>query len=347
MTSAAKSPGRLARLSRILLPFLSLQAAAQLLTVIAGLVVVRVLPVDDFRNHYALATALQGALSILSDVGVSAVLIARAGPIYGERARLSALVASARKVRRRLEGGVLLLMVPLVWLWLRDKALTFDAILATTAILALTLHYQISSSIYGTVPILLLDVGKAQKTQLAGAAVRLPSVSSGQVSVSHSFLPALAASAAGFAVQATMGRHIASKLVDLQAAESIEDLQAIKSLVKSQMLNALYFAFSTQLTMWVIGLKGAKPAIAGVAALGRLNAVVALAQSALAMLVVPRLARYTNASLFLRRYVEIVVATIAGCLLISAASLAAPGQFLWLLGPSYANLRPRTSARSW
>ena len=321
---------------KILVPFLSMQAAAQLLSAIAGLVVVRRLPISDFAI-YALATAIQGVLSILTDAGVSTVFVAQAGSIHSDRRRLAQLVASAWHVRRRLEAVALAILVPVLWLWLRDKGLTLPTLGSKAVLQADTVHFQISAGIYSAVPLILLEVGRAQQAQLFGAATRLLFVYAAVV-VSPGVIPVLAANAFATSAQAILSRYFASRRVDLNASPHPEDLRAIAALVKSQIVNSVYFAFSSQVTVWLIGLTGSTGSIAAVGALGRLGSLVAVGQTALAMLVVPRLARVASFALFTRRAIQILGGTLVICLLTGSASVAAPSMFLWLLGTNYSHL---------
>ncbi len=337
---AAGVRARLARLKDLigmLLPFLSLQAAAQLLSAIAGLIVVRGLPIDDFAV-YSLVTALQAALSILTDTGVSSALIARAGHLHSDRNRLGELIVSARHIRRFLEAFVLLLLGPLLWIWLHDRSIPALTQVAIAVVLALTLHLQITATIYSAVPLILLNPRDAQLAHLAGAAARIAGIWC-VVQIWPAVLPALAANLIGAVFQASLSRFFAARRFRLVANVSRADLRAIRTVVKSQIVNSIYFAFSTQITIWVVGWRGTTHSIAAVGALGRLGAVVALGQTALAMLVVPRLARYAEFSIFCRRYLQVMGLTLAGCSVVAVASLAAPEGFLALLGSQYMSLK--------
>ena len=75
--------------------------------------------------------------------------------------------------RRRLEIAVLLLGVPLLWLWLRGKGISILEFAALAGIVAINLHVQIVASLYATVPLIMLDTHKVQFALLGGAATRL------------------------------------------------------------------------------------------------------------------------------------------------------------------------------
>ena len=331
------NPGRVRKRVQLLLSFLSLQAAAQLVSVLAGLVVVRTLPIPDFAV-YTLVTALQATFAVISDSGISSMLISRAGRLHTDRARLGELVASARQLRRSLEVLVLILGAPILWVWLRDKHISTWEFIALAITVAVTLHLQISASIFGTVPLVLLEVEKVQMAQLAGGLARLTAVA-GALAVFPRALPALCASTAGTAVQAWFTRRYASEHIDLMASAHPEDLKSLKTMVRAQLLNGLYYAFSSQLTVWLIGFAGTTRAVAEVGALGRLGSIIALGQSALGMLVVPRLARVQSVKVFRQRYLATLSFTICVAAALVASAFLAPAAFLWVLGPAYAGLR--------
>jgi hypothetical protein len=328
---------RLRERAQLLTTFLSLQAMAQLFSVVGGILVVRTLGVREFAV-YILVTALQGTFAVLTDNGISAMLVARAGRVHFDRDRLGQLVASARQMRRKLEVGVLVVGAPILWIWLREKNISAWEYAGLGAIIVCSLHLQVSASIFGAVPLVLLEVRKVQLAQLAGAVVRLGALG-GALLVLPRSLPALCANTLGVGVQAWLARRYASEHIDVAASPHAEDLQSLKTMVRAQLFNSLYYAFSAQLTVWLIGFFGTTRAIAEVGALGRLGSIVALGQSALGMLVSPRLARIQAAAPFRRRYLSVTLLTIlaAGTLVIS--SLALPAAFLWILGPAYSNLR--------
>ncbi len=325
------------RWAELLIPFLSLQAIAQLVTVLAGFVVVRGLPIGEFAI-YALVTALQAALAVLSDTGITTLLIARAGNFYGKPDRLAELVASARHGRRRLEFIVLVITGPLLVLWLRGKGLSAYEFVGIGAILAVGLHLQVSASLYIAVPLILLDTRRVQLALLAGGATRVAGLAV-VVLLRPTYLLALAVNLVALGVQAVLSRRFAAAEISLGAKKNDDDLRSIERMVRTQLLNSVYYAFSSQLTIWIIGVLGTRRSIADVGALGRLGSLIALAQAAVATLVSPRMARLTEVKSFRRRYLQVTSLAFGAAIGMVALSTAFPGILLWLLGPKYTNLR--------
>ncbi len=328
--------GRLWRLARLLVPFLSLEVPTQLAALVVGFVIVRVLPVRDFAV-YALITALQGTLAILSDAGVSTVLVARAGAVHSDKKALAELVASAKRARRVLEGLALLLSGPLLFLWLRGRSVSVADYATLLVIVAVGLHLQVTYSVYAALPVILLEPHYLQVAQLTGSLVRFAGIVI-VLLVAPLYLPALSANVLGIAVQAWLLKRYARRNINLRSPASEQQLAELSRFVRRQFVNTFYYAFSSQLTMWLIGFKGSTRAVAEVGALGRLGNVIAVAQSSLSMLAIPRLAREVSPIRFLRRYVAIVL-LVGGCgLLLVALAVARPEVVLWFLGPKYENL---------
>jgi O-antigen/teichoic acid export membrane protein len=327
---------QLRRWAPLLFQFFSLQVITQLTVTLAGFIVVRSLPVPEFAL-YTLVTALQAALTVLSDTGVSTILMAKGGQVHGDRGRLAALVASAHFMRRRLELIAIGLSAPLLWIWLGGKGLTVWNLVAIVIVVAIGLHFQIAASVFNSVPLVLLQVRSVQLAQLVGALVRIALVGLAVV-IRPTYFAALCANTVGMAVQAWMSRWYAAREIDLRTPPHPGDLSQIRTLVFSQVINSVYYAFSSQITIWVIGLVGTRRLLAEVGALGRLGSIITLAQPAIAMLLVPRLARIGQLHVFIKRYALIVALTFWVGVLAVAFSLLFPGPILALLGQNYSTL---------
>lgn len=139
-------------------------------------------------------------------------------------------------------------------------------------------------------------------------------------------------------MQAFLLRRYAKRKINLQTPSSEKQLAEFSRFVRRQLINSLYFAFSSQVTIWLVGFKGSTRSIAEVGALGRLGNVIAVAQSTLSTLAVPRLARELNANRFVRRYVGIVLLVLGCGIGIVLCAVVKPKIILWFLGSKYNNL---------
>jgi hypothetical protein len=327
---------RFVRAARLLLPFATLQVLSQGAALVAGFLAVRSLSLADFAV-YTLGTAFQGSLSVLSDVGVSSLLIARGGEFHPNRARLSGLVAAARMQRRRMLVVMLALVLPLLWFTLRGTVAAGPAGAPIYALVIATLVFQVAASIDGTVLLILLKPIRAQMAQLANALVRL--LGFGVVlALWPTWLVALAINVLGAVAQWLQVRRSVRPHLDRSAKPDPEDRAAFSRIVRSQILNSAYYAFSSQITVWIVGLTGSARVVAEVGALGRLSSVFIVAHSTVASFIVPRLARIHDPSLLRTRYLEVLAATLAMVGAVLLLGIFSPGLLIWVLGPKYSTL---------
>jgi hypothetical protein len=137
-----------------------------------------------------------------------------------------------------------------------------------------------------------------------------------------------------------MQRSAVHRLIPRGAATSIEDLQAFRDFVKHQYPNAVYFAFSSQISLWLISIFSSASVVANVGALGRLTGLIALLQASVITLAAPRIARLADPRTIWRRYGQVVAAACLFSLLGLLAAVLIPGPLLWIIGPKYSSLGP-------
>src|SRR5215469_4484144 len=102
LPAAAGAAGRSAAWSRLrsLLLTAVAQSGIQLLAVITGLVILRLLPVREYA-YYTIANAALGSLTVLTDCGVTQSVLALGGKVWQSPAALGAVVAGGLRLRRR------------------------------------------------------------------------------------------------------------------------------------------------------------------------------------------------------------------------------------------------------
>jgi hypothetical protein len=202
-----------------------------------------------------------------------------------------------------------------------------------------TVAIQVSASINGTLQISLLRADRQQLAQLANSLIRLGGVLA-VLAVFPYFIIALGLGLLGTAGQAALSHFDIKRILPPASAVSEDDRTAFRRFAQSQFVNAAYYAFSSQITVWIVGVISTSSVVAQLGALGRLSNVIVLAQSALVSLVVPRMARYVDPRLLLRRFLQVLGVAIAGSAALLALSFVEPGWILWVIGPKYSNLGP-------
>jgi O-antigen/teichoic acid export membrane protein len=329
-------PTRLVRLARLLVSFVSLQGATQLASGVAGILAVRLLPVPAFAV-YAIALSVLTSITALSDVGVTTVVLARAGQNHADASRLATLATTARQFRLRLTLPALLIGAPLLFFSLgtaRPDPVTCVAIFGMLGIIVLL---QLSAAIDGALLLAQLRSNTQLFAQLTSALARLLLIGT-LLALFPTFLVALAINGISLAIQAWMQRAAVHRRIPRGSVTSTEDLLAFQDFVKRQYPNAIHFAFSSQISLWLISIFSSSTVVANVGALGRLTGLIVLLQSSVITLVAPRVARLSDPRMIWRRYGQVVGAACLVSLLGLLAAFLIPGPLLWIIGPKYSSL---------
>jgi len=195
----------------------------------------------------------------------------------------------------------------------------------------------VAASIDGTVLLILLKPIRAQIALLANALVRLLGFGV-LLALWPTWLVAIAINTLGAVAQWFQVTRSVRPHLDRSAKPDPEDRAAFSRLVRTQILNSAYYAFSSQITVWIVGLIGTARVVAEVGALGRLTSVFIVAHSTVASFVVPRLARIREPSLLRTRYLQVLAATLAMVGAVLLLGIFAPGLLIWVLGPKYSAL---------
>jgi O-antigen/teichoic acid export membrane protein len=327
---------RLRHLAEVFLPFLSLQALSQVAAALAGILVVRRLPISDFAV-YAIATSVQASLAVLSDIGVTTLLLSRVGQFHSDTSRVAELARTARAFRLRLLFWTLAVAAPVLWFALGESRPDVFHWILILLVLGGIVAVQVSSSLDGTILLALLRAERQQAGQFLGTLSRLAGFGV-ILRASPNYLTALCINLLGACVPAVLYRRTLAKLLPRTERTNDDDLRSFQTFARTQFINAAYFAFSAQVTIWLVGLLGTSQVVAEVGALGRLSNIIVLAQSAILGVIAPRLARYRDVAAFRVRYFQIVGAAIAASILLTAIAIWFPRPLLWMIGPKYGGL---------
>ena len=316
--------------------FFWLQAAAQLLAIAAGLLIVRGLAVEEYAI-YTMAIAVQTTMAILADSGITQSLLARGGRVASDRALFSRVVRTAFGLRRRLEIAAIVVGLPLLVAILRTHDVGWMACAVAAGAVAAAMHGTVIQTVYATVMVLQLRPLEAQRAAVVSGAVRLA-----LVGVALWLLPRsvvfLCIGAGALLLQGHLTARDAIPHLEEHAGVSPEDHRAMLVAFKSQLLNGIYFALQPQITVWILTVFGTVETVAQVGALGRLAVALSLISSAFSSLALPRFARQSDLAPVRRWYALLIGAMTAIGVSIVAAALLFPHAILAVLGPKYHGL---------
>src|SRR5467141_12243 len=313
------------------------QATVQLVAFSSGILLVRWLPQHEYA-FYTIANAMQAALMLLADIGISVGLVSIGGRVWQDRHRFGELINTGLAVRRKLAAASVIIVAPILYAMLTKNGASSVYTLLLIAFVLAGFSIQLSVDVFSVVPRLHSDIGRIQKIDFTCAIVRLLLIL-GLVYLFATAGLAVAIASATFLLQYFLLRAYAAKVVDLKANENAEDRHEIVRLIKNLAANAVFYCLQAQITVFLISFFGRQAAsVAEVGALGRLAMIFTVLTNLLINIFVPAFARCQE-----KRKLRYLFAAIAGgVILFSALVLGGaalfPDQFLSVLGNRYTHL---------
>ncbi len=227
--------------ARVVGSFAFVQAIVQLVSFVSGILMIRYLDQREYA-YFTIANTMQGTLNVLADIGISIGLVSIGGRVWHDRHRFGQLVNTALGLRRRLGLFATLAVAPILYFMLvkNGASASYTALLIVVVLLGLAV--QLSIGVLSVVPRLRSDIGRIQTIDLTGAVARLI----GLIVLMYLFLNgavALAIGSATLLLQYWMLRSYVNGVIDPKAAENAEDRVAMKSFIRSQAANAIFFVY--------------------------------------------------------------------------------------------------------
>ncbi len=324
--------------ARVIGNFASIQAGVQLISFLAGILIVRHLEQRDYA-YYTIANTMQGTINLLADVGISIGLVSIGGRVWQDSHRFGQLVNTALRLRRKMGLAAIVVVTPVLYFMLAKNgaSLTYNAILIVVVLAGLLA--QLSVGVLSVVPRLRSDIGRIQMIDLTGASLRLILLLALVLVFLNAGL-AIAISSAAIFVQYLMLRRYVSGVIDLRAADNADDRAAMIGFIKNQAANVIFFCFQGQITVFLISFFGRRAgSVAEVGALGRLAMVFVIINHLLTNIFVPAFARCQERRKLRWLYLAIVGGVGLFGLAVTAGAALFPNEFLFVLGGRYQHLQ--------
>src|SRR5688572_11998814 len=323
--------------ARIVGNFAFVQATVQVIGFLSGILLIRHLDQREYA-YFTIANTMQGTLNILADIGISIGLVSIGGRVWQDRSRFGELVNTALGLRRKLGAVAVVIVTPILYFMLvkNGASVGYTAILIAAVLAALAV--QLSIGVLSVVPRLRSDIGRIQTIDMTGAVARFLLL----LALMYLFLDsavALAVGSAALLLQYWMLRRYVAGVIDLKAPENSEDREAMRGFIRSQAANAVFFCLQGQITIFLISIFSRDvSSIAEIGALGRLAMIFAVLSNLLTNVFAPAFARCQSRRKLGWQYAAIVGGVACFSVVIIAAAVFFPRQFLFVLGSKYAHL---------
>jgi O-antigen/teichoic acid export membrane protein len=323
--------------ARMLAGYSFVQAVAQGLGFLAGIMVVRTLSKEDYAC-FMIVNTIGPVMNMLSDNGITNSLSAIGGRFWQDDEQMGGLVKTAMDLRRRLVILSFLAVTPvLIWMLQRNHI----PVSTTAWLVPITLagvFFQLNVGVLNAVVSLRQQIGRIQALVFMGVLPRLALIG---LFAALGWLNAPLAVAAGtvaLAAQFWLLEQWVKPQISVSAPLSKEFRRDILAIVRRQAPLTVYFCLQGQIGIWLISIFGNVRRVAEVGALGRIGMIFAILVSTTSAVIVPRFARCQD-PVRLRSLYALILLGFAGVILMGTViSWLMPGALLWLLGPQYSQL---------
>lgn len=314
----------------------SAQAVIQLLGLVTGLVVVRLLPVREYA-YYTIANAVLGTMSVLSDSGIADSLIAQGGKVWSDRRALGGLIAAGLAFRKRFALIAAAISLPILYALLKRQGATGVAAVLVAAAIVPLYASTLTGQLLQIVPRLHQQSAHLQRIQVWAAVLRFVLVTGVAKLAPLAWITSVCAAAA----QAWSNwrlRKLAAGLADLEAAPARDGWDNCMRQVRRSAPSAVYYAFEGQIAILLVSIFGRTSGVASVGALTRLAMIFNVIGAVFALLSVPRFAKMSYARPVLKVFWGSQLALVGVSLIPVLCVALFPRAVLWVLGPAYASL---------
>lgn len=316
----------------------SAQALIQLLGLLSGILVIRLLPTTEYA-FYTLANTMLSTMTILADSGVSAGVMAQGAKVWQDPQKLGVVINTGLELRRRFAVYSLVVSLPILFYLLHHHGagLIFSLLIILSIIPAF--YAALSDNLLEVAPKLHQDIAKLQKNQVAAGIGRFFMTTISLVLFPWTFVAILGNGIPRILANIRL-RKISLEYADSQQKSDPIIKKEIISVVNRVLPGSIYYCISGQITIFLISILGTTNSIAQAGALSRLAVILSVFGVVHGTLIVPRFARIPNNSrLIFKRFMQIQFILILFCSCIIGIVYLFPSQTLWILGKDYSNLR--------
>lgn len=315
----------------------SAQVIVQAVGFVSGILIIRLLSVQEYA-FYTLANTMLGAMTVLSDGGISTGVMAQGGKVWKDKKELGKVLVTGLEMRKKFAIASLIVSLPiLLYLLLHNGAGWLTAGLIILSIIP-AFYATLSDSLLEIPLKLNQSIVPLQKNQIAVSLGRLLMVASTIFIFPFAYLSIFTSGVARIWGNIHLKKY-ANEFADTTEVEDKEVKKEISLIVKRSLPGLIYYCFSGQISTWIISIFGNPASIAQIGALGRISSVITLLMVVFSILIVPRFARMQNQpQKLLRHYSKILFFISIILLFILACTYLFSDQILWVLGNNYKKL---------
>ncbi|PVY38681.1 O-antigen/teichoic acid export membrane protein [Pontibacter virosus] len=315
----------------------TLQVLIQALGFTCGILVIRILPTQEYAL-YTLANTMLGTMIVLADGGIANSVMAQGGKVWRDRDKLGTVLATGYDLRKKFAIGSLLIAVPVLLYLLRHHQASW--LMSCLVVLSLIPAFftALSGNLLAVGPVLHQAILPLKKNEIIASAARLVLLVVTLFIFPWAFVAVLIAGIPQVWVNIRI-RKMTNQFADWSKQPDKEVRDNILAFVKRIIPGSIYYSVSGQLTVWLVSIFGSTIALAQIGALGRLSMILGFVSALFGTLIVPRFARLEACKkMLLSRFLQLHGGLLIFFMTILLATSAFPEELLFILGSSYAGL---------
>jgi O-antigen/teichoic acid export membrane protein len=316
--------------------FLAGQGIVQALNLITGLILLRVLTIEEYAL-YTLANVMLVLASIGSNLGLTSALVTLGSQVKDNRTKLGSLVATIQEYRRQLFYIVNAIIIVLTPFLTHGRGWSWGKITLCVLFIALSNWVQISLSLRTGVFDIHHDANSQCLVGLSSAILRLILVTSLCIFFPSALL-ILIVNFVALALSDLIAMRRCQLYFDWGVSSDPLQGEAVKKFIYPLAPGVIYYAIAGQITVILLGLFGSTSSVAQVSALANYGRIISMLGLLNIFFVQPYFARITYRDIFVKKALFMLGGlSVVGFLLI-ISSFVVPTWWLLLLGHNYSNL---------
>jgi len=304
----------------------------------SGLLIIHILPPEDYAL-YIIAYSFLTTIIVITDSGIGSAVLAEGGKVWEDSTRLGRVITTGLELRKRFSLVAIAISLPTMALFLAHHGASWKQItLIELAILPL-IYIQLSTDLLGVAPSLHQRISELQNIEFKATFLRFA-----LVLISLFTLPyvAVVIFVTGIATCYKLWnlRRISNSICDLSQPTDKVVKRNLYKVTKRMMPNAIYTCLSGTLSIWLISIFGNTESVAEVGAIERIARLLLVVMALFYLIIEPRFARLTesNPSLLRTRFLQIHFASWLVGAAIAFSIYLFPEPLVYLLGSHYENL---------
>lgn len=328
--------------------FLSGQVTVRFLNLIGGLLILRLLPIEQYAL-YTVANVLLATGSVGSDLGVTRGLISFGARVRHDPHELGAWFAAARRWRRGCGVAVAIVIVGLATSITRGHRWSGPELVGCVLLTLTIVWVQQILTLRQAILNVQSDASGLFKSGAAGALVRLVLI----VALCRwwpSALLVLAVNLMAVLVADQVAAWRSRSYMDEKSPPSHAHSRSLRRFAVPLIPAAVYYVVQGQVSTVLLGLFGNTASVAEVGALGSLGQVISVVLMLNLFFIQPHFARIGRKSELVVKLACLMLGLSAAGALVLLSAFVSPGGWLWLLGRNYQGLKallPLTLSTAW